>query len=68
MKMKCFIYCIYPKRDDRFLETFFFLFVSLKGLLNWYTSESMDETEFLEAESNINDDLVSSLQVMDAQV
>ncbi|KAL7238029.1 hypothetical protein ACSBR2_004180 [Camellia fascicularis] len=32
-----------------------------KGFLHWYTGEGMDETEFTEAESNMND-LVSEYQ------
>ena len=45
------------KRVD---EQFTFLF-SRKAFLHWYTGEGMDEMEFIEAESNMND-LVSEYQ------
>ena len=41
---------------------FFFVFFNRrKAFLHWYTGEGMDEMEFTEAESNMND-LVSEYQ------
>lgn len=47
-----------------FLTVFYFLFQAMfrrKAFLHWYTGEGMDELEFTEAESNMND-LVSEYQ------
>jgi len=37
-----------------------------KGFLHWYTGEGMDETEFTEAESNMNDLISEYQQYQDA--
>merc|ERR1712159_968635 len=42
-----------------------FTSISEKAFLHWYTGEGMDEMEFTESESNMND-LVSEYQYQDA--
>ena len=39
-----------------------------KAFLHWYTSEGMDEMEFSEAESNMNDLVCEYQQYQEAQV
>ena len=39
-----------------------------KAFLHWYTGEGMDEMEFVEAESNMNDLLSEYQQYQDAAV
>jgi tubulin beta len=43
------------------LVSFVLFFYRRKAFLHWYTGEGMDEMEFTEAESNMND-LVSEYQ------
>ena len=50
-----FLYCC-----DKFIQQNL-IFFPLKAFLHWYTGEGMDEMEFTEAESNMND-LVSEYQ------
>ena len=40
----------------------------LKAFLHWYTGEGMDEMEFTEAESNMNDLVSEYQQYQDASV
>jgi len=49
-----------PRRWKRVAEQFTAMF-RRKAFLHWYTGEGMDEMEFTEAESNMND-LVSEYQ------
>ena len=39
-----------------------------KAFLHWYTGEGMDEMEFTEAESNLNDLIAEYQQYQDAEV
>ena len=39
-----------------------------KAFLHWYTSEGMDEMEFSEAESNINDIIAEYQQYQEAEI
>ena len=45
---------------------FFSISVLPKAFLHWYTNEGMDEMEFTEAESNLND-LISEYQQYQAR-
>ena len=56
LKKIIFITLIYPNFDLYFPAMF-----RRKAFLHWYTGEGMDEMEFTEAESNMND-LVSEYQ------
>ena len=44
-----------------YLSSFFTCILRFQAFLHWYTGEGMDEMEFTEAESNMND-LVSEYQ------
>ena len=54
--MKCCIQELFKRISEQFTAMF-----RRKAFLHWYTGEGMDEMEFTEAESNMND-LISEYQ------